>query len=129
MKKLVCAAIVAASMCAMADEAKKDAAPAAPAAAAEAKPMAAKRPQMSDEQRAKLLERREKFMAKYKADMEAKMLEVVKKYVPEEDKAKALVKELQESMMGMRHPMMNRQRPNRPMPPAAAPAEAAPAAK
>ena len=71
MKKLVCAAMVAASMCAMADEAKKDA---APAAAAEAKPMAAKRPQMSDEQRAKLLERREKFMAKYKADMEAKML-------------------------------------------------------
>ena len=126
MKKRVCAAIVAASMCAMADEAKKDAAPAAPAAAAEAKPMAAKRPQMSDEQRAKLLERREKFMAKYKADMEAKMLEVVKKYVPEEDKAKALIKELQEAMMGARRPMMNRPMKNRPMP---KPEAAAPAAK
>ena len=128
MKKLVCAAIVAASMCAMADEAKKDSAPAAPAAAAEAKPMAPKRPQMTEEMRAKMLERREKFMAKYKADMEAKMLEVVKKYVPEEDKAKALVKELQESMMGMRHPMMNRPM-NRPELKAAKPAEAAPAAK
>ena len=126
MKKLVCAAIVAASMCAMADEAKKDAAPAAPAAAAVAKPMAPKRPQMTEEQRAKMREQREKFMAERKAAMEAKMLEVVKKYVPEEDKAKALIKELQEAMMGARRPMMNRPMKNRPMP---KPEAAAPAAK
>ena len=120
MKKLVCAAIVAASMCAMADEAKKDAAPAAPAAAAEAKPMMSKRPQMTEEQRAKMREQREKFMAERKAAMETKLLEVVKKYVPEEDKAKALVKDLQAAMMSARRPMMNR-----PMPKAAAPAPAA----
>lgn len=123
MKKLVCAAIVAASMCAMADEAKKDA---APAAAAVAKPTAPARPQMTEEQRAQMRERRQKFMAERKAAMESKMLEVVKKYVPEEAKAKELVKELQEAMMGARRPMTNRPRP---MPKAAKPAEAAPAAK
>ena len=119
MKKLVCAAIVAASMCAMADEAKKDA---APAAAAVAKPTAPARPQMTEEQRAQMRERRQKFMAERKAAMESKMLEVVKKYVPEEAKAK----ELQEAMIGARRPMTNRPRP---MPKAAKPAEAAPAAK
>ena len=125
MNKLICAAIVAASMCAMADEAKKDAAPAAaPAAAAEAKPMMARRPQMTEEQRAKMREQREKFMAERKAAMEAKLLEVVKKYVPEEDKAKALVKDLQESMMGARRQMMPRPMMNRPMPPAEKAAEA-----
>ena len=116
MKKLVCAAIVAASMCAMADEAKKDAAPAAAPAAAEAKPALPKRPQMTEEQRAAMRETREKFMAERKAAMEAKLLEVVKKYVPEEDKAKALIKDIQEAMMGARRPMMNR-----PMPKAAKP--------
>ena len=127
MKKLVCAAVVAASMCAMADEAKKEV---APAAAAEAKPMVAKRPQMTEEQRAKMREQREKFMAERKAAMEAKMLEVVKKYVPEEDKAKALIKELQESMIGARRPMMPRPMMNRPAPKVETPAEAAkPAAK
>ena len=131
MKKLVCAAVVAASMCAMADEAKKEVAPAAaPAAAAVAKPVAPKRPQMSEEQRAKMREQREKFMAERKAAMEAKMLEVVKKYVPEEDKAKALIKELQESMIGARRPMMPRPMMNRPAPKVETPAEAAkPAAK
>ena len=124
MKKLVCAAMVAASVCAMADEVKKEAAPAAAPAAAVAKPAIPARPQMSEEQRAKMRERREKFMAERRAAMEAKMLDVVKKYVPEEDKAKALIKELQESMMGARRQMMNR-----PAPKAAKPAEAAPAAK
>ena len=119
MKKLVCAAIVAASMCAMADEAKKDAAPAAAPAAVAAKPEVSARPQMTEEMRAKMRERREKFMAERKAAMEAKMLDVVKKYVPEEDKAKALIKELQESMMGARRQMMSR-----PMPPAEKAAEA-----
>ena len=124
MNKLICAAIVAASMCAMADEAKKEAAPAAPAAAAVAKPMAPARPQMSEEQRAKRREQQMKFMAERKAAMEAKMLEVVKKYVPEEDKAKALIKDLQEAMMGARRPMMNRRPMNRPAPKTEKPAEA-----
>ena len=127
MNKLICAAIVAASMCAMADEAKKDAAPAAaPAAAAVAKPVAPNRPQFSEEQRAKMREQREKFMAERKAKMEAQLLEVVKKYVPEEEKAKALIKELQDAMMaGRRMPM----RPPRPMtkPGAAKPSAAKPA--
>ena len=128
MKKLVCAAIVAASMCAMADEAKKDAAPAPAPTAVAANPAVSARSQVSEEMRAKMRERREKFMAERKAAMEAKLLEVVKKYVPEEDKAKALVKELQESMMGARRQMMNRPM-NRPELKAAKPAEAAPAAK
>ena len=48
------------------------------------------------------------------------MLEVVvKKYVPEEEKAKALVKELQDAMMSGRRNMMRR-----PKAPAAKPTEA-----
>ena len=121
MKKLICAAIVAGSMFAMAEEAQKAEAPAAPAAA-EAVKVAPKRPQITEEQRAKMREQREKFMAERKAKMEAQMLEVVKKYVPEEEKAKALIKELQDAMMSGRRNMM---RPPRPAKPAAAkPAEA-----
>ena len=117
MKKLICAAVVAGSMFAMADEpAKKEA---APAASAEAVKVAPKRPQITPEQRQKMREQREKFMAERKAKMEAKLLEVVKKYVPEEEKAKALIQELQEAMMPGRRPMM---RPPRPA--AAKPAEA-----
>ena len=114
MKKLICAAVVAGSMFAMADEAaKKDAAPAAPAAA-EAVKVAPKCPQISAEQRAKMREQREKFMAERRAKMEAQMLEVVKKYVPEEEKAKALVKELQDAMMAGRRNMMRPPRPPKP---------------
>ena len=113
MKKLICAAIVAGSMFAMAEEA-----PAVPAAA-EAVKVAPKRPQITPEQRQKMREQREKFMAERKAKMEAQMLEVVKKYVPEEEKAKALVKELQDTLMAGRRNMMRR-----PMAPAAKPAEA-----
>ena len=120
MKKLICAAVVAGSMFAMADEAaKKEAAPVVPVAA-EAVKVAPKRPQISAEQRAKMREQREKFMAERKAKMEAQMLEVVKKYVPEEEKAKALIKELQDAMMAGRRNMMRRP----PMAPAAKPAEA-----
>lgn len=117
MKKLICAAVVAGSMFAMAEETAKVEAKAAPAAA-EAVKVAPKRPQISEEQRAKMREQREKFMAERKAKMEAQFLEVVKKYVPEEEKAKALVKELQETMTAGRRNMM---RPPRPM---AKPAEA-----
>ena len=121
MKKLICAAVVAGSMFAMADEAVKAEvkAPAAPAAA-EAVKAAPRRSQFSEEQRAKMREQREKFMAERKAKMEAQMLEVVKKYVPEEEKAKALIKELQDAMMAGRRNMMRRP----PMAPAAKPAEA-----
>ena len=121
MKKLICAAIVAGSMVAMAEESAKAEAKAAPAAA-EAVKVAPKRPQITQEQRAKMREQREKFMAERKAKMEAQLLEVVKKYVPEEEKAKALIKELQDAMMSGRRNMM---RPPRPMKPSAAkPAEA-----
>ena len=107
MKKLICAAIVAGSMSVMAEEAAKAEAPAVQAAA-EAVKVAPKRPQITPEQRQKMREQREKFMAERKAKMEAQILEVVKKYVPEEEKAKALVKELQDAMMAGRRNMMRR---------------------
>ena len=118
MKKLICAAIVAGSMVAMAEEAAKAEVPAVPAAAETIK-VAPKRPQISAEQRQKMREQREKFMAERKAKMEAQVLEIVKKYVPEEEKAKALVKELQDAMMSGRRNMMRR-----PKAPAAKPTEA-----
>ena len=118
MKKLICAAIVAGSMVAMAEEAAKAEAPAVPAAA-EAVKVAPKGPRISAEQRQKMREQREKFMAERKAKMEAQVLEIVKKYVPEEEKAKALVKELQDALMAGRRNMMRR-----PKAPAAKPAEA-----
>ena len=118
MKKLICAAIVPGSMVAMAEEAAKAEAPAVPAAAGAVK-VAPKRPQITPEQRQKMREQREKFMAERKAKMEAQVLEIVKKYVPEEEKAKALVKELQDAMMAGRRNMMRRP----PKAPAAKPAE------
>ena len=117
MKKLICAAIVAGSMFAMAEEAPK--AEAAAPVAAEAVKKAPRRPQITPEQRQKMREQREKFMAERKAKMEAQVLEIVKKYVTEEEKAKALVKELQDTMMSGRRNMMRR-----PKAPAAKPTEA-----
>jgi len=107
MKKLIFAAFVAGSMFATAEEAAPATAVAAPAVETVRKVPA--RQQITPEQRAKMREQREKFMAERKAAMEAKMLEVIKKYVPEEEKAKALVKELQEAMTAGR-----RMRPPRP---------------
>ena len=122
MKKLICAAIAAGSMVAMAEECATakcaeaaKSAEAAPAAVEAAKP-AAKRPQVTPEQRAKMREQREKLMADRKAKAEAQVLGIVKKYVPEEEKAKALVEELLETMMGRR----NMIRPPRPPKPAEA---------
>ena len=119
MKKLICAAIAAGSMVAMAEECATakcaEAAKPAPVAAEAAKPF-----KMTDAQRQKMREQREKFMAERKAKMEARMLETVKKYVPEEEKAKALVKELQDVMMSGRRNMMRRP----PKPEGAKPAEA-----
>ena len=120
MKKLICAAVVAGSMFAVAEEAPK--ADAVAPAAAEAAKVAPKRSQITPEQRQKMREQREKFMAERKANMEAKVLEIVKKYVPEEEKAKALVKELQDVMMSGRRNMMRPPRP--PKPSAEKPAEA-----
>ena len=114
MKKLICAAIAAGSMVAMAEECAtakcEEAAKCAEAApaAVEAAKSAAKPFKLTDEQRAKMREQREKFMAERKAKAEAQMLEVVKKYVPEEEKAKALVKELQDTLMAGRRNMMQR---------------------
>ena len=116
MKKLICAAIVAGSMVVMAEEAAKKDGAAAPAVAESVK-VAPKRPQISEEQRAKMREQREKFMAERKAKMEQQVLEIVKKYVPEEEKAKALVKELETALMAGRR---NMTRPSRPMKPAEA---------
>ena len=116
MKKLICAAVVAGSMFAMAEEAPK--AEAAVPAAAEAVKKAPRRPQITPEQRQKMREQREKFMAERKAKMEAQVLEIVKKYVPDEEKAKALVKELQDAMMSGRRNMMRR--PKAPVKPAEA---------
>ena len=118
MKKLICVAIVVGSMVVMAEETAKEEASAVPAAAETVK-VAPKRPQITPEQRQKMREQREKFMAERKAKMEAQILEVVKKYVPEEEKAKALVKELQDAMMAGRRTMMRR-----PKAPASKPAEA-----
>lgn len=100
MKKLVCAAVVAASMFAMADEAAKPA-PAAPAAAETVK-AARQRPQFTPEQRQQMIEQHQQKIAARKAQMEAKLLEVIKKYIPEEEKAQALLKDLQEAMLPVR---------------------------
>ena len=117
MKKLICAALVAGSMCAMADEAKcENGTCALPGVAAEGTVQKPARPQITPEQRAEIKAKREKFMAERKAAMEAKKLEIVKKYIADEEQAKALIKELQETMRpGMRRP---------PMPKAAKPAKA-----
>ena len=115
MKKLICAAVVAGSMFVMAEEAPK--AEAAAPAAVEAVKKAPKRSQLTPEQREqrqKMREQREKFMAERKAKMEAQALEIVRKYVPEEEKAKALVKELQDAMMAGRRNMMRPPRPPKP---------------
>lgn len=85
----------------------EEAAPAAPAADAKAA-VAAKpgRVQITPEQRAKMREQRVKAMAERKAALQAKVLEVVKKYVPDEEKAKALVAELEAAMKPSRRAPM-----------------------
>ena len=117
MKKLLFVAMIAGSMIAVAADAAKVEAPAVPAKpAAQAK---FNRPKLTEEQ---IKERREKMMAEMKArraEMEAKMLETIKKYVPEEEKAKALLADLQKQMMPMRRPMPRRGAPA----PKAAPAK------
>jgi len=71
---------------------------------------------LTDAQRAELRERRKKMMEVRKAETEARALEIVRKYVPDEEKAKALLAEL-ESVLSPQ-----RRRP-RPQPVGAASAE------
>ena len=112
MKKLICAAVVAGSMFAMAEESPKTEA-VAPAATEVAK-KAPKRGPLTPEEKAARKAMFEKRMAERKAKMEAQVLEIVKKYVPEEEKAKALVKELEDVMMTGRRNMMRPPRPAKP---------------
>ena len=87
------AALVAGSMVALADE------PAKPAEKAAAAPVAVqKAPKRTPEQRAEMRAKHEKFVAERKAKLEAAQLEVLKKYGIEGDKAKELLKELQQTM-------------------------------
>ena len=110
MKKLMFAAVVAASMVATADEPKCEGGKCELPKAAEAvATVPAKSAQMTDEPRQAMRERVEKFkserraaMEARRAEQEAKKLEIVKKYVPEEEKAKALLAELQEAMRPQR---------------------------
>lgn len=95
MKKLMLAALVAGSMVAMADEPAKKA-DAKPAASVAVQPAARK--QFTPEQRAEMRAKHEKFVAERKAKLEAAQLEVLKKYGIEGDKAKELLKELQDAM-------------------------------
>lgn len=123
MKKLICAAALAASMVAVAADAAKTEAPAAAPAAAERQK--AQRPQLTEAQRAQMKARREKFMAERKARqeaMKAKVLETIRKYLPDEEKAKALADDLEKTMMSMRRPMPMG-RPNMKRAPKAAPVE------
>lgn len=93
MKKLMIAALVAGSMVALADE------PAKPVEKAAAAPVAVqKAPKRTPEQRAEMRAKREKIMAERRAKVEAEQLEVLKKYGIEGDKAKELLKDLQEAM-------------------------------
>ena len=108
MKKLIFSALVAGSMVAVAETA----APAKDAAATKAVMSAPRRSPMTEEQKAQMRARFEQSLAKRKAEMEARMLPIVKKYVPEEEKAKALIAELQEAMRsGGRRAMMRGPRP------------------
>lgn len=120
MKKLIGAALVVGSMLAIAEESVKseDAAKSAAAPAAEIVQAAAKRPQLTPEQRARMRERHQKLMAERKAKLETAMLEIVKKYVADEEQAKALLAELQAAMTSSR-----RSRARRPQPAEAKPAE------
>ena len=128
MKKLLMAAVLAGSMVAVAADAAKTEAPAATPAAAEKQQV--KRPQLTEAQKAQMKARREKlYMAERKARqeaMKAKILETIKKYLPDEEKAKALADDLEKTMMSMRRPMpMGRPmgRPNMKRAPKAAPVE------
>lgn len=120
MKKLVFSALMAGAMVAFGAE--ETAKPAAPAAAPVAVAAPAKR-QITPEQRAAMRAKFEQRMAARKAEMEKKSLEIIKKYGLDDEKAKALLAELETAMRPTRRPRpANMKRPA--AKPAAAPAKA-----
>ena len=109
MKKRMLGAGMMAAMLAFAGVSARaeEAAPAAPAASAKAAVVAKPgRVQMTPEKRAEMRAKREQFMAERKAALQAKVLEIVKKYVPDETQAKALVAELEAAMKPSRRAPM-----------------------
>ena len=118
MKKLIFAVLIAGSAVAFAEEAK----PTAPAAAAPVAVKAPARRQITPEQRAAMRAKFEQRMAARKAEMEKKGLEIIKKYGLDDEKAKALLAELEAAMKPSRRPRPNMKRPV--AKPAAAPAKA-----
>ena len=108
MKKLIVAAMIAGSMMVMAEEAGKPAeAPKAAATTATAVP----RRQITPEQRAAMKAKFEERMAARKAEMEKKALDVIKKYGLDDEKAKALLADLEAVMKPARRPRPNMKRP------------------
>ena len=118
MKKLIAAAMIAGSMMVMAEEAAKPAeAPKANAPAAAVAP----RRQMTPEQRDAMRAKFEQRMAARKAEMEKKALDVIKKYGLDDEKAKALLADLEAVMKPARRPRPNvMKRPAKPAAPAKA---------
>ena len=116
MKKLFFSALMAGAMVSFGAE--ETAKPAAPAATPSAVAAPVKR-QITPEQRAAMRAKFEQRMAARKAEMEKKSLEIIKKYGLDDEKAKALLAELETVMKQSRRP-----RPNMMKRPAAKPAEA-----
>ena len=117
MKKLIAAAMIAGSMMVMAEEAAKPAeAPKANAPAA-----VAPRRQITPEQRAAMKAKFEERMAARKAERDKKAIEVIKKYGLDDEKAKALLADLEAVMKPARRPRPNAmKRPVKPAAPAKA---------
>ena len=99
----VAAAMMFVGVCSQAAEAVKPVEPKAVTAAA-VQAVAPRRATLTPEQRAELREKRMKAMAERKAAMDAKQLEIIKKYVSDEAKAKALLEELKAARMPVRRP-------------------------
>lgn len=112
MKKLICAMLIACSMMVVADEAAKPEAEATAPAAETVKK--APRRQMTEEQRAKMRERFEQRIAERKAAVKAKMVEVIKKYGLDDEKAKALADELETAIRPQNRRPQHRARPSNP---------------
>ncbi len=106
MKKLITAAILAGSMVAMAEEAVVKPAETTPVAAGKQAVKVVK-PTITPEMRAERRAKREQLIAQRKAELEKKCLEIIKKYGLDDEKAKALMKELQDAMRPTRRPRPN----------------------
>ena len=113
MKKLIAAAMIAGSMMVMAEEAAKP----AEAPKANAPTAVTPRRQMTPEQRDAMRAKFEQRMAARKAEMEKKSLDVIKKYGLDDEKAKALLADLEAVMRPARRPRPNAMK--RPAKPAA----------